>query len=148
MYLKFSIFCLFILPGLLYAEVYKWVDDDGKVHFSDKPKNKNAKKFIYDPKVIGQETFKNNNTKRPKNKTNTTNDFDIKRQQEIRAHNKNLTEKQKRYCGEAKADLKMTESSQLLYNYDKQGERYFLDEKQRKEALKKKKTLVKKWCGK
>jgi len=134
--------------NLVYAEVYKWVDENGNVHFSDKPKNKNAKKFIYDPKVIGQDTFKNNNSKKSQNKNLQTNDLDIQRKRENQTYNRNQTEKQKRYCNEAKEDLLTTQNSQLLYNYDKKGKRYFLDEKQRREVLKKKKKIVNKWCGK
>lgn len=150
--MRFSFIYLFLtflaVPNLLKAEVYKWVDEDGKVHFSDKPKSKNAKKFIYKPKTIDQETFKNNNTKKSKTKQSSPDELEIKRQQQFDTYNKSNTEKQKRYCREAKEDLEITKTSQLLYNYDKNGKRYFLDEKQRKEVLEKKKSLVKKWCGK
>ena len=143
----FFIINFLLFPNILYAEVYKWVDEDGKVHFSDKPKNKNAKKFIYDPKVISQETFKKNNDKKPKNSISKRNEFEAKQQNELKNYHHNQTEKQKRYCGEAKEDLIATQNSQLLYNYDKNGKRYFLNEKQRLKVLEKKTKIVKKWCG-
>ena len=41
--MKFHLFfTLLFLPILSQAQVYKWVDENGKVHYSDKPMNKNA----------------------------------------------------------------------------------------------------------
>ena len=142
------ILCFLLLSNILYAEVYKWVDEDGKVHFSDKPKSKNAKKFIYDPKVIGQENFENNKSSKIKKNQPQSTELEIKRQKEFETYNRTQTEKQIRYCREARDDLKATQNSQLLYNYDKNGKRYFLDEKQRKETIEKKEKIVKKWCSK
>ena len=35
------VICLIVLnPSLLNAEMYKWIDDQGRVHYGDKPKNK------------------------------------------------------------------------------------------------------------
>lgn len=43
-----SVFLLITQP--LYAEMYRWVDEKGNVHFSDKPVNKDAK--TYNPPPI------------------------------------------------------------------------------------------------
>lgn len=41
-----SIFALLILSQLSYAAIYKWVDEDGNAHFTDRPpENKNTKKI-------------------------------------------------------------------------------------------------------
>lgn len=37
------ILCLLLTSGLVNAEVYKWVDDKGEVHYEDHPKGETAK---------------------------------------------------------------------------------------------------------
>ena len=34
------------LPNILHAEIYRWVDANGKVHFSDKPSRSNSSEEV------------------------------------------------------------------------------------------------------
>mgnify|MGYP002150761156 CR=1 FL=1 len=46
-----------MIPSLVVAEIYKWVDGNGKVHFGDSPREEdNAKKIVVD--VISYEYVK------------------------------------------------------------------------------------------
>lgn len=48
--LNTSLIILLLFVGASYADIYKWVDDDGKVHFSDKvPANGSSSKVILGP---------------------------------------------------------------------------------------------------
>ena len=47
------LFILLLLPGMVQAEIYRWVDSDGKVHYSDQPV-KGASKV----KLPGVSTYK------------------------------------------------------------------------------------------
>lgn len=67
MRLRYSniVLLLLLAPALTLAEVYKWTDENGEVHYSDKPLDKNTKKFRYNPSVIGQDSFKKKVRKNP-----------------------------------------------------------------------------------
>jgi len=46
------IYCIIAgYPSLLWAQIYKWTDTDGTVHFSDKPVSKKAKTVIFESTI-------------------------------------------------------------------------------------------------
>ena len=143
--------CLCCLSNYAMAEIYKWVDDNGGVHYSDTPVDKKAKEFHYNPSTIGDSkrpgATMNDEQRREKQKK-LLQSYEVERQnrEKRQASEKKQQEKRKRYCQEAKIDLRATQDSNLLYNYDKNGKRYFYNEAQRKEAIAYKKKLVEKWC--
>lgn len=47
---------LLLLPLAAGAEVYRWVDQDGNVHFTDRPRNTDAKVVDVQPQVIHRDT--------------------------------------------------------------------------------------------
>ncbi|PCJ44326.1 MAG: glutaredoxin family protein [Moraxellaceae bacterium] len=47
--MKNIVFLLLLVPSLVGAEIYKWVDEDGRVQFGDSPREEdNAEKIIVD----------------------------------------------------------------------------------------------------
>lgn len=57
--MKYMLVILLVLAGAVSAEVYKWTDDAGQVHFSDKPHDEKAEKITlktYPPKSTDEST--------------------------------------------------------------------------------------------
>ncbi|MDH1105936.1 DUF4124 domain-containing protein [Pseudomonas otitidis] len=43
---RFLLALIAILPLICSAEIYKWTDEDGRVHFGDKPKDKDKAELL------------------------------------------------------------------------------------------------------
>ena len=140
--IKVFIFFIFssyyVLTSTLNAEVYKWVDENGKVHFSDKKLKSSAEKI---------EVKNNKPSIQPSQQQNTSNqaikkqkylDF-LKSEREEKKEKKQKKQrqlaKQKRRCTTLKDQLKSYEENRALwYELDEEtGERQYLSE----EALQK-----------
>ena len=51
-------FTMFLVSSVSYAEIYKWVDNEGKVYYSDeKPKNKHAEEIKIEVNTYSNVTF-------------------------------------------------------------------------------------------
>ena len=51
-----------LLAGAANAEVYRWTDKDGNIHFSDKPQAEDAKQVKINPENKKASTTKPNNS--------------------------------------------------------------------------------------
>ncbi len=117
----------FLLSSPLSASVYKWVDENGQVHYGERPGNTEAEKV----------TIRQNETTKPRiiksDKENSDSDKEQKAEEPAKPQ---YTKKQKRqYCNEAKSDLATINSRGRLREIDEKGEYTFLSEKQRQQRI-------------
>lgn len=120
-----------LLPFLSQAEIYRWVDDDGKIHFSDTPvSGQPVEKLELDGQrnsygggavLERQRGLLDDYQQQDRQKT---------RQAQKEAWQKSNEQKQKRNCLAAKDRLKRYEGSALYYLDDK-GERVFYSDEER-----------------
>lgn len=123
----------YILTSISNAEVYKWVDENGKVHFSDKKIQPTAEEV----------EIKSNNSSLnqlpPQNPSNQTNskqkylDFlesERQEKQEQKEKKKQQAAKQKRYCTNLKDQLQSYEEDRSLwYDLDEEtGKRNYISD--------------------
>ena len=126
-------FCLFI-QSPLYAEVYKWVDENGQVHYGEQPGNTGAEKI----------TIRQNETTKPRpinkaeedaaesDKKNTDQQTEAFGEWEEVPPSKK--EKHK-LCNEAKSDLAAINSRGRMREINKKGEYVYLTEQQRQQRI-------------
>ena len=131
--------------------IYKWVDEDGQVHFGSKAGSKDAKEVkIKDryidsgksaPSLSAQERA--NKTKRFLNALDAENKSiaDEKRKKEKDAELKDSR------CNASRDQLKRYENSGALYDLDEKGNRILLNKKQYEQAMSQAKARVQKWCN-
>jgi hypothetical protein len=127
MSLKFTrilITILFLYPMTGYTEIYKWVDENGKVHFDDRPGSGNKEKI----KIKTTETSEGTNTEFQENveqEKKLLKIYEEERQEknlkkvEQREEKKKLKER----CIDAKDYKKTLDESSELYDLDEKGER-------------------------
>ena len=126
-------FCLFI-QSPLYAGVYKWVDENGQVHYGEQPGNTGAEKIT----IRQNEATKLRPIKKteedaaesdPKNTDKQTEEFG--EWEEIPP-----SKKEKRgLCNEAKSDLAAISSRGRMREINKKGEYVYLTEQQRQQRI-------------
>lgn len=126
-------------------QVYKWIDDDGKVHFGDKPPVKeNAEQLTIkaapdvDPDRLGRQQ----RTER------LLEAFSRERREHDEARQADLKHKQerKRNCTIARQDLASYEKSPRLFRYDEHGKVQYIDDEQRLAAIDLVRKAAKRWC--
>lgn len=129
----FFITILFLVPNL-HAEVYKWTDENGKIHFSDKPINeKSAKIKIKKPPTKRQ-------ILNAKKKASTLINHQNKVQEMIDEETKNKKEKEKladkkqqdniNFCKKAKQEIIYLGGRYINYTTDKNGKRHYMTDKE------------------
>lgn len=53
--LRYSLLLIFLLPSLVIAELYRWTDENGQVHFSDRAQQSDSEQIeLKAPPLIGQ----------------------------------------------------------------------------------------------
>lgn len=140
--------CLVMLTLPVQAEVYKWVDAQGRVHYGDRPTTNDADKVkIKDQNVSGQ-------SDQPASRHELQQRFlraraeERREKQQARAEEKQKKAQAKRNCEQAKKEYDKYRFAGGLYVKGKDGERQYLSFKEREEYEKSLAAKVKKWCRK
>ena len=131
------------------AALYKWVDEQGKVHYSDQPasgKVKSEKKLDI-PKqpaaaapVTANKSWQEKNLEYKKRQSSAA-DADAKKQKEAQDAKDKVEN-----CDKAKKNLKTLEDGVRVYTYNDKGERSSMDDAQRTKAMNDAHKSVSEWC--
>ena len=149
----FYLFFYFILTSLLNAEiVYKWVDEDGQVHYGSKADNKNAKEVEIKNRYIDSGTSSN----KPLNAKDRANKLkryvnSVDEENKLKAEEKRTKEEKEKTklirCNASRDQLKRAENAGALYDLDEKGDRILLNKKQYEQAMQQARARVQKWCN-
>jgi hypothetical protein len=127
-----------------FAGVYKWVDENGQVHYGEKPGNTGAEEV----------TIRQNETTTPRAIKKTDDDEDSDETTGEAAAQKEpewaevpVPKKEKRkLCNEAKNDLAAINSRGRMREINEKGEYVYLTEQQRQQRISAAKKKQKKYC--
>ncbi len=148
------VFMVFIFLPLLSnvnaADVYKWIDEDGQVHYGHKTENKNAKKIEIKNRYIdsGNSTAPLSAEERVDKQKRFLNalEADNKSIAEEKRKKKEQAELKISRCNASRDQLKRYENSGALYDLDEKGNRILLNKKQYEQAMAQARARVEKWC--
>ncbi|MDT8283220.1 MAG: DUF4124 domain-containing protein [Gammaproteobacteria bacterium] len=128
--------------GPVSADIYKWVDETGQVHYGEQPAGPDAEKV----KIRTNETTK----PRPVNKTEKKDASAIAKEKQQAAEEKKkqaLTKKdKKKYCNEASSDLAAINSRGRMREINAKGEYIYLTEAQRQQRIAAAKKKQQEFC--
>jgi hypothetical protein len=123
------------------AQVYKWVDKDGKVQYSDQPPPPDAAKSALQ-KVISTSSSAPaaQSDKAAEKAPDKGKEFEKRRSESAEKQKKadeasKLAGRKQESCANARAHLKNLEVDGRLSMIDANGERYFLEEDQRQQEI-------------
>lgn len=148
MFYKFLYIIFFFLTHLLYSntafsEVYKWVDDDGKVVYGDKPTADNAEKI----KIQNAPKKNQHDLKRIEKQQKLLNIIQEERDEKIslKKEDKEKKDQQKLKCAETIKALQETKDASFLYEKtdDPDNPKYLSDEERKIEEEKYEKYIKK-----
>ncbi len=128
MLLRTLLTLLILSPAVSVAEVYRWVDEDGRTHFGDRPPTQAASQEV---KVESAPARVDNSARDRQQKVNA---FLEQKQQErdqqraADAKAEKQAAKRAEQCTKLRARLKYMDSVSTFYNLNEQGERVFVSE--------------------
>lgn len=138
------------------AEIYKWTDEQGRVHYSDKPVNKTAKEVqLRKQNITTTPAAKQhatptipNEAQRRADQSRLGHSLEADRVTRERQAERKKKEKARREqnCRYAKRDLQSAKEVGSVFSYDEQGKKFYYNKQQRQAYLKKRQDRVKKWC--
>ena len=123
------------------SKIYTWVDEDGKVHFSDQPVEDQ------DVSTITPET--NNNISKPvSNNSQWQQDYNKTKQTKIEQEQKQSeqTAKKNKLCAQAKSEFAIFNQGGRIYIMSPEGKRDFQSDKQMAAKKAQLSKLIKKHC--
>ena len=137
-----------------YCEVYKWVDPDGTVHYSDQPAPGATQEETLN---IRSGTATGSGTgaqKAPGPKTYIEQDAEFRKRQ-VEAEEKRAKEEKaladakerQQNCERARASLRMLQSGDRIIRTDVKGEREYLDDNQRQQEMASAQKTADSWCN-
>lgn len=142
------LFCLCCAQPPATAEVYKWTDADGRVHFGDRPPPGDAE-TVQLP-AAATDTPAALPAQRLDQQRRLLRAYDEERRQkrDARAQAQRDAEERRRRCAEARDDLHNREVAGGLYRLGPDGQREFLNDAERERAVAAARGAVEQWCGK
>ena len=139
-----SITFLVLLASAPQAEIYKWVDEQGRTQYGDKAIDKSEKIEVDTQKKGNIKSSKSREEKR-QNLIDAFNE-DRTRENENKAKLKKKRKKLERGCAVSKDQLRRYERAGYLYDLDKDGNRIVIDDEERKKDTESLRKRIKKYC--
>ena len=136
--------CLLLLSFSTYGALHKWVDADGKVHYSDEPPPANVKGTTLkaEPAPTGSAA-----------KTTAEREADYKKSQKAKQEAEQKSAKQQedalarqKNCENAQQNLRALEAGGRMSVYDDKGERSILDDAGRQQHIEQVRKIISTDC--
>ena len=140
---------LVIGTGAHANEIYKWTDEDGSVHYGDRPTGKLTEeqlKVTYNrtnPEVLEERVQAQNDVEEERREARAAAAEEKRAAEEERL----AADEQQVRCDQARAQQAKLLQARSVYREDEAGERVYLDDVQRAESLARAETAVKEACG-
>ena len=149
-YLGFLLCSFLFLP--VQAEVYKWTDEHGQVHYSDTPPSEETPGYqLRTPGSAGntspQESFTDAERRARQKKLSDSLEADRREKEQAEAKHKEQQAKREHNCKVARAELNANKRANLIYDYDQQGNRVYFSEAKKQRYLESLHAEVRKWCN-
>jgi len=146
---------LLIIIAVLYtasvqAEVYKWVDEKGRVHYGDKPTTGSQAVEVRQygssnkPATSGDDELSRDEKRQ---RISNMLEEDRLAKNKKREKKNEQREKKKRKCNRLKDRQRHYERATGLYNLDKNGNRVYISNEQREKSEQKLRQQIKKACS-
>lgn len=133
---------ILLIHSLSHAEVYKWVDKDGQVHYGEQPGNTGAE-------IV---PIRTNETTTPRTMNKDEVDI-VKSDIEAKDKKKKEAEEQKKinrdkrkWCNEARSDLQAISSRGRMREINEKGEYIVMTEEQRQQRIAAAKKKEREFC--
>jgi hypothetical protein len=130
--------------------VYKWVDEQGRVHYGERPPARaQAQEMQIKEAPLEELPVEDDGAARSDKTQRLLRAFEEEREQKKAQQQKQRDEQEKRQrnCALARDRLRRYQNASSLYNLDKQGERHALSDAERTASEQSAQQEVARWCN-
>lgn len=134
-----AVVLVMMVPGLTVAEIYRWVDESGAVHYGDRAVDPKAVELNLESSPVRQKENSGSSDKEMTREEKRERLLDA--MQEDRAERNRLSEEDKQKkkvkkikCAQLKDKLRRMRRASGLYNLDENGNRRFLSKEQKNKS--------------
>ncbi|MDD0841383.1 DUF4124 domain-containing protein [Pseudomonas sp. Gutcm_11s] len=137
------LFVALLLPGLASAEIYRWTDAQGRVHFGEKPGGNGAQQVEVKPQVVERDEATRQREQR------TQQYFDARRDERDQANARASQARAERAqeCSKLRNSLAQIQHGGLYYRTDEKGERSYYSDEQMDAARSRLSSRIAERCG-
>ena len=144
-----AVAALTVAPGVMANEIYKWTDDDGNVHYEDRPTGAPSEERV-------DITYRRTDSSVVQKRIDARHDAQAAREEaksvaaaaeNEAAENAAAQAERKQACERSRARLDSYLQARRLYRTDDSGERVYLDDSQREEARRKAEEQIAEFCS-
>lgn len=133
------------------AEVYKWVDDKGQVHYSEKPPARQKSEQIQIQSTGEQSAPPRQQADKEshlREQQKLLKAFEEERQynKEQEAKKEKIEATRSRNCVIAKNNLRSYETANRIFKIDENGNRVYMPDSSREQAIQRARDDVERWC--
>lgn len=134
---------LLLLPGLATAEIYRWTDANGQVHFGQRPAGPGAERVEVAPQVIENDPATRERLQR------TERFYDARRQEQAQASAESAERraKQDKECRELRSRLAQMPEGRRYYRPGNDGQRHYYSDEELDAARRQLRDRVSERCG-
>jgi hypothetical protein len=137
---------LFLLPGLTAAEVYRWVDEHGNVHFGDHaPLERNAEQVTIEAPPPENDPEAHRRLEEI-DRLNAINQEDRERAKEKAAKEEAERRQREQQCAIARKRLERSRTAKYLYLPNDDGTRRILSDMDRSQAIREMEAEIEQHC--
>ena len=147
--LTIAVAALTFAGGAMASEIYKWTDEDGNVHYEDRPTGAATEERL---QLTYRRTDSSSVNQRIQARMNRQAERDEARSaaaaaEQEAAENAAAAAERQQACERARARLETYLQSRRLYRTDENGERVYLDDAERQEARQKAEEQITEFCS-
>jgi len=133
--------------AVLAGEIYKWTDDDGSVHYEDRPLGDNVERLDVSSRSTNNASVQASIDARRERETLRAEARSKRDEDQLTAADEKATSEQRAAdCEKSRARMQNYLAARRLYNQDADGERVYLDDDQIMEARAKAQEQIQKYC--
>jgi len=147
--LSCAVMVMTIASGAVANDIYKWTDENGNVHYEDRPSGAATEERLHmtynrtDSSSVQRRTQARVDARAARDEAKAT----AAASQKEAADNAALATERTQKCESSRARLDSYLQSRRLYRTDDNGERVYLDEEQHQEARRKAEEQVSEFCS-
>ena len=140
------LFLFFIATFQLHAGVYKWVDEKGRVHFSDRPVTDQSTEINIKQQETGQPSAGQDDRKLKMERMLDVYEEERAEKKEAKQKQQAERKKRKQNCARAKDRYNSHVRARGIYNLNKDGDRQYMSDAERARHMKRLKSDIARWC--
>lgn len=135
-----------ISVSLAQAGVYKWTDEQGNVHYGDKPDGAASQELRLKQSTPNSGVGTDGSRRLHQQRLLESMTRERKQKEQVKAKEKQAQAQAEQQCKRAKQRLAMIRQAGGVYSLNEQGERVVYNDEQRTQATAKAQAAVKKYC--